>query len=362
MPVEFRCPQCNRLLKVPDDAAGKKARCPECQAITDIPAASTPHSTPAHEPTVPSQPNPYAEKSSPGWGTQPAKDPSGAANPYQSAAPIGMPGRLGPSVSGPAEMVHRKVDFGFVFTHTWETFTKNFGMCLLLGLLMFAIQMGVTIVNYPIDIAGQMALKEGILVGFVASVVVEQVIGIAVGGAVSSIAIAVVLNVVRGSQQPFEGVFSRFGRYVVRLILQQLLMTLIAFAIVIVPTILVVGGGNMRQPGLMYAGIGAFIICIPVMWFVMCMFLIAPFFIVDRDMGVLQSMSASRRFMDGNKLISFALIVVTVILGVFAVFATCCLGLIPAMAYGWLFLSVIYLSATGQFSSYEAPSKPYATV
>ena len=41
MPIEFRCTQCNRLLRTPDETAGKQAQCPECGAITTIPPAST---------------------------------------------------------------------------------------------------------------------------------------------------------------------------------------------------------------------------------------------------------------------------------------------------------------------------------
>ena len=42
MAIEFRCSQCNQLLRVPDNSAGKNARCPKCQALMRVPAASTP--------------------------------------------------------------------------------------------------------------------------------------------------------------------------------------------------------------------------------------------------------------------------------------------------------------------------------
>lgn len=38
MPIEFRCTQCQRLLRTQDDAAGKQARCPECGTILVVPA------------------------------------------------------------------------------------------------------------------------------------------------------------------------------------------------------------------------------------------------------------------------------------------------------------------------------------
>jgi phage FluMu protein Com len=39
MPIEFRCAQCQKLLRTPDDTAGKQAKCPDCGAIVQVPAA-----------------------------------------------------------------------------------------------------------------------------------------------------------------------------------------------------------------------------------------------------------------------------------------------------------------------------------
>jgi hypothetical protein len=40
MPIDIACPQCHKMLRVPDAAAGKQARCPGCQTITDVPIAA----------------------------------------------------------------------------------------------------------------------------------------------------------------------------------------------------------------------------------------------------------------------------------------------------------------------------------
>jgi hypothetical protein len=40
MTIEFRCSQCNQLLRVPEDAAGKNARCPKCQALMIVPGTN----------------------------------------------------------------------------------------------------------------------------------------------------------------------------------------------------------------------------------------------------------------------------------------------------------------------------------
>lgn len=39
MPIEMVCPQCKKLLRVPDEAAGRQVRCPACQAIAEAPMA-----------------------------------------------------------------------------------------------------------------------------------------------------------------------------------------------------------------------------------------------------------------------------------------------------------------------------------
>ncbi len=40
MPIEFRCSNCNRLLRTGDETAGLQAECPECGALTTVPEAS----------------------------------------------------------------------------------------------------------------------------------------------------------------------------------------------------------------------------------------------------------------------------------------------------------------------------------
>ena len=37
MPIEFNCPSCGQMLRVPDEAAGKQAKCPSCEQIASIP-------------------------------------------------------------------------------------------------------------------------------------------------------------------------------------------------------------------------------------------------------------------------------------------------------------------------------------
>jgi phage FluMu protein Com len=123
MPIEFRCSQCNQLLRVPDTAAGKSARCPKCQALMTVPVNSefssptaessiadraappappigdrdrappfasptsygTPSDVSASPPTKPRSENPFGES-----GGSPFGGPATvSANPYASPAPTG---------------------------------------------------------------------------------------------------------------------------------------------------------------------------------------------------------------------------------------------------------------------------------
>jgi hypothetical protein len=73
MTIEFRCTQCQRLLRTGDETAGRQAQCPECGTISPVPS-----STAASEPAAaPQGGNPFAE-----W--QPPESQPPSDNPYQS--------------------------------------------------------------------------------------------------------------------------------------------------------------------------------------------------------------------------------------------------------------------------------------
>jgi phage FluMu protein Com len=86
MPIDFRCTQCQRLLRTGDETAGKQARCPECGAIVPIPSPQDPPSFvpialdgAAAPPSPPPAPPPYNPADWPGG--QPPSD-----NPFQAPA------------------------------------------------------------------------------------------------------------------------------------------------------------------------------------------------------------------------------------------------------------------------------------
>lgn len=107
MAIEFRCVNCQKMLRVGDDAVGKKARCPDCGAIQSIGAAfpepagpltaadvglnraAAPSSTldasldrapsPFSKPTAQTTANPFGDNARYGYGV-------GASNPYAGSS------------------------------------------------------------------------------------------------------------------------------------------------------------------------------------------------------------------------------------------------------------------------------------
>jgi phage FluMu protein Com len=71
MPIDFRCSQCGKLLRVADGAVGRQATCPECGALTTVP-------------------RPQSAGASP-FGPSPTGPPPPQENPYQSPEQTAFP-------------------------------------------------------------------------------------------------------------------------------------------------------------------------------------------------------------------------------------------------------------------------------
>ena len=96
MAIEFRCSQCNQLLRVPDDSVGRSARCPKCQSLMQVPAARAAQSSSAPSGTAPTtlfpsqlQPAPPAKPAS----DSPFGGPS-AASPPNPFGDVGVGAKL----------------------------------------------------------------------------------------------------------------------------------------------------------------------------------------------------------------------------------------------------------------------------
>jgi uncharacterized membrane protein YhaH (DUF805 family) len=78
MAIEFRCPSCRGLLRVPDEAAGREAQCPQCGRTSAVPAAAASGPlAPAGPPADAEEVNPFQ---SPLQSGGPASTPQGLEN------------------------------------------------------------------------------------------------------------------------------------------------------------------------------------------------------------------------------------------------------------------------------------------
>lgn len=88
MPIEFHCPTCGQMLRVPDTAAGKQAKCPGCQQINQVPTDSTSSVSPT-PPPAPDAGNPFAGAGA--AGSAGSGFEGGSQNPFQTPAEVAQP-------------------------------------------------------------------------------------------------------------------------------------------------------------------------------------------------------------------------------------------------------------------------------
>jgi uncharacterized RDD family membrane protein YckC len=83
MPIEFRCTQCGKLLRVGDETAGRQAKCPACAAVVSIPLSSPLPGDLLFSGTGSTRPNPFAKAPAPSSaGSNPFAQQSGGGSPF----------------------------------------------------------------------------------------------------------------------------------------------------------------------------------------------------------------------------------------------------------------------------------------
>lgn len=340
MPIDFRCQHCGKLLRVGDETAGRQAQCPACGSVQTIPAA-----TPA--PELPSAPPARAAAAGGNPFGPPLPMPpaalGGEQNPYQ--APPSYPGREtygAPGAAGTPPYRATRIDIGGVLSRSWEVYNDQLWMCVavfLLGLLVnYAAQVPSQIANAALP-AAQLPLSAIIftnLLLFVFQFVFQTWIG--VGQTIFF------LKVARG-EAASAGMLFQGGPYLLRAILASLLFLLGLVAIAMlcaIPAVAVYFA--TKEPG---PAIGVFVVVFlfPQLY-AMLTFFQYFYLIVDRDLGVVESLSASREITRGNKLATFAVLLICGLLYIAGVFA-CCVGAIFTGAYAMLAMAVMYLAMSG---------------
>ncbi len=297
MPIEFRCTGCGRLLRTADDSAGATAQCPLCGNTMTIP-------TPDQAGPPPFQPS------------APAADGERNLNPYASPAMDASPEapdapRLGP-------IVPTRIDLGDIYGRTWRLFTQHWDKILPVVAAVVALGFGAGMVATVID---QLAALRGnpvvTNVVWVLTFVASQAFGywLHIGQTIY------LLKVMRGQPAAFQEIFTG-GPYFWR-----------------------VAGGTILYVAMVVGG--TFLLIVPGILAAM-MFFQYDYLIIDRNMGVLESLKLSALVMQGNKLTFLGINLLGLLLVVAVALLTCCVGLLAVGPFYALLHVVTYLAVTGQ--------------
>ncbi|NQT16204.1 MAG: DUF975 family protein [Planctomycetes bacterium] len=353
MPIEFRCTQCNRLLRTQDETAGKQAKCPECGTVLMIPAVGSPPASagpPAgsEQPGATPPPPPGAGPASPFGSVDPpapgAASPFGqgtsadADNPYASPADytVGAQAAYTPA-RGP--IVPTQIEMGGIFGSTWEIFKEKWGIAL--GILVVAV-----LINFGVNIFSTFIPVVGGIISSLFSIWLN--IGVALG----------LLKIVRDEPAEIGDIFTG-GPYFLRIFGGSLLfgfMILGAFAICFGPPMAALWFGlqGADESVMAFAAIGLALVCAIPVAVLSLMFGQFYYLIIDQDMGVMESLGRSKEVMVGNKLMVFLINLLAGLITMPIIIFTCGLGLLAAGPFLALLKVVVYMGVTGQRTVGEA--------
>ncbi len=324
---------CGLHLRVTDEDSGKDAKCPECGTIQPVrKSSSRDDQTSAPGDAVTETDNPF-------------RSPSGLESgdvPVQADRPDV---RLTPTT----------VRTGDVLRYSWDIFRRNLGLCVLFSVTMLGVVLGLELIMFGVlgvltlfdaldpltaDLNTLlMALLMVLVAGFV---VLLGVTWIQCGQALF------MLRVARGEEARLGDLFSG-GPFVLRafgLILLTGILILMLFLLVAAPFVAV----DLGPVGYAVANIVVYLASLYIM--------LALYFLVDQDQGVVESLRSSLIFMRGNKRAAF-LMHLAVGFGCMAfVLVTCFLGSVFVLPFALLVLAVFYVAATGQLPLSSSSLKP----
>ncbi len=301
MPIEFRCTQCNRLLRTPDGTSGRDAKCPECGTIVKIPAPAPEAPPPPSAPVVPralAETSPYVAPFRPDLDIPPA--------------PTDYHSTFKPTT----------IDISDVLSRTWTIFKVHWPACLAvvwgtaaIVVVYFAILAGVMVGVMGIDNKEprpEMALFWLLMVPAIWwwTVVVELML----------------LKIARGEEVAMDDLLAG-NSFVLPGFVAALLAgiaTMIGLGLCIVPGVIV---------SLMFS---------------QCLNLV-----IDRGCGPIEALRLSMQITRGNKVSLLLIFLLTSAIGSVTGMVTCGLAAIAVQPFNLLMLCVAYLVMTGQRTAAE---------
>lgn len=306
MPIEFRCTQCDRLLRTPDGTSGKDAKCPQCGTIVKIPSMVAPDVAP--QTVVPPPPPPLRETIAAGE----------AQNPYQSPAAAEMRATAAP---GDINRGFRptRIDMGDVLGRTWQIYTANLWPCVFATALLVFFHLGSNGVSYAMA-AGDQGQGAANVVGLLILLAsLFLMLGV----------ITFMLKVARGEPAELGDVFSAGPVFLPAL-----------GAAIIIGVLCTMGFCLLFIPGV-------------IAWL---MFSQSFRIIIDKRVGVVDAMRMSMEATRGNKLTLLALYSLMTLIVPTVAILTCGIGAFFAYPFAILLMCVSYLAMTGQSTADQVVS------
>lgn len=312
MAIEVVCTQCNAKLHVPDEAAGAQAKCPHCEAVFDIDAAVAPvddagprQAPEAWPPPVP--PSVDLGATTPYDSANPYSDePIDSQNPY--AAPNSAAATsINHSELGKSPLELGRLDPAMCLQLAWDLFKANVPLLLTTHLTFLVISILLNLISENLQ-------DNGVAVAFM------SVFGTAVNWFVSIGIIRVTLGVARGQSVEYMELFSG-APYFVRVAIVNILYGLMVL-------------------------LGCLLFIVPGIYLAM-KYWPAQYFVIDRDMDVMDAFRAAGEFTDGNKGQSLLLSLLSGAVSIVG-FLALCVGFIVAYPIITLMWTIGFMMITRQ--------------
>ncbi|MEE8451449.1 MAG: hypothetical protein V3R99_06015 [Thermoguttaceae bacterium] len=259
---------------------------------------------PSHKPAE----SPFASGAA---GYEPAGD---AENPYQSPSAHSTAPAYAPTQGA---FTPTRIDLEDVFSRTWTIFKEQWGACLAAFVVIALINI---VLQTPLRIYQEIVFArftlEGLAILLLGYVILNLItLWITLGQALYFLKIA------RGQPANLSDLFAG-GPYYVRAL----------FAGILGGILIGFGYALLIIPGIILA----------------LMFSQYKLLIVDRNVGIIDSLSISKDLMVGNKLTLFLILLVAGVVGSMIVLLTCFTGLLVVGPFMMLLFPVTYLAITGQ--------------
>lgn len=305
------------------------------------PVAPFGDSPPEDQAPVDSGASPFAAPAGPSSQAPPISE-----NPFASPAAAGE--YIPEFAAARGKIVPSRIDFSLL-DRTWKIFTSNLGDFLLEGLICIGLIVAVYVAFVVVFVGlvglsprpGNVGARPANIVPVIPVLVVMYILML-VGFLWFYLGVVKFnLRIARGEPHSFSDLFSG-GSHVLKGMGIALLMLIATYGLFFAG---IAPGLFLNNDALFFIGYFlALVLNVPLMFIYMeslCL-------IVDHDMGVFQSLRLSLNLLQGNFLISFAIWLLTMILGAIVSVLTCGLGYLAFIPFFVLMFVMIYLGTSGQ--------------